>query len=100
MKQLLLAVLAMVFVAVMVSMAAAATVNCVPPCPACPPVYVTCDCSQTELPGFWEMNVNGVEWCGRVTIIGSGIMIERNDGERTYGYVNKIKRMHMVETCE
>ena len=99
MKQIL-AILAMVMVSVLVSMASAATTNCTPPCPSCPPVQVTCECSRVELPGLWEMNINGVEWCGKATIIGAGILFERADGERAYSYVNKIKKLHMVETCE
>jgi hypothetical protein len=97
MRKILLVV---VLVVVIVGTVAAETVNCTPPCPTCPPVQVTCECTQTELPGLWVMNINGVEWCGKVTVIGPGMLLERSDGERTYGYINKIKKFHMIESCE
>lgn len=96
MKKILLAV---VLLAVMSTMALAEGLNCTPPCPTCPPVQVTCECSQVELPGLWEVKILGEEKCGAITIIGSGFLLER-EGKADYFLINRLKRAKQVESCE
>jgi hypothetical protein len=98
-QRLIVVLLTVVMVVVMVSMTRAASTNCVPPCLPCPPVQVTCDCTQITLPGLWVVSVLGEEKCGTITVVGDGFLLER-EGKADYFLINRMKRAKQVESCD
>jgi hypothetical protein len=70
-----------------------------------------CNCTETQLPGLWKVNINGKIRCGAITVIANGFLLE--EGGRpsidvtptlaqgdVYFLSNAWKRLERVQSCD
>jgi hypothetical protein len=106
----LVTILLLAFVAIQGT--AEATVACPPPpCPACPPVEVTCkteavsatcNCSEVKLPGLWKVQIKGAWRCGEITVVPDGFVLAypTPEGPQMAFYMaSKERRVESVSEC-
>ena len=69
---------------------------------SCPIPKVVCECNATvQLPGLWEVNIQNVKRCGKVTVIsGASAIVENERDGKVFFLLNKVRRMNQVESCD
>jgi hypothetical protein len=98
-------VLAMVLMA---TMAMASGQECYEPKPV--ELVCNCNCTETQLPGLWKVNIAGKMLCGTITVIANGFLLESGgpsiDIEPTsaigkvFFMSNTWKRLERVQSCD
>jgi hypothetical protein len=112
MKTLFLVTILLLLAFVAIQGTAGATVACPPPpCPACPPVEVTCkteavsatcNCLEVKLPGLWKVQIKGAWRCGEITVVPDGFVLAypTPEGPQMAFYMaSKERRVESVSEC-